>query len=55
MRIGQPVKLTPVSGKGVARRQALQQNADIIMAHIAALLPPEYHGFYAPQVSALQN
>jgi hypothetical protein len=32
---------------------ALQENADRVMASIAALLPPEYHGVYAGQGSAL--
>ena len=47
MRIGYPVRLPPVDGKGEARRASLQRNADLIMTHIAALLPPEYHGVYA--------
>jgi len=47
MRIGQPLRLTPVTGKGAARHEALQANADRIMLAIAALIPPEYHGVYA--------
>jgi 1-acyl-sn-glycerol-3-phosphate acyltransferase len=47
MRIGKPVRLPPVEGKGVARHQSLQANADMVMREIAALLPPEYHGVYA--------
>jgi len=47
MRIGKPFTLSPVVGKGAARRSLRQQNADLVMAHIAALLPPEYRGVYA--------
>jgi 1-acyl-sn-glycerol-3-phosphate acyltransferase len=46
MHIGKPLRLPPVEGKGTARHQALQENADRIMRAIAALLPPEYHGVY---------
>ena len=47
MRIGKPLHLPPVEGKGEARRAARQHNIDQIMLAIAALLPPEYHGVYA--------
>ncbi|MBC8506757.1 MAG: 1-acyl-sn-glycerol-3-phosphate acyltransferase [Anaerolineales bacterium] len=47
MSIGRPVNLPPVSGRGKARRQARQENADMVMAQIAALLPVEYRGIYA--------
>jgi len=33
--------------KGAARREARQQYADLVMSHIAGLLPPEYRGVYA--------
>jgi 1-acyl-sn-glycerol-3-phosphate acyltransferase len=46
MRIGKPLNLPPVDGKGVARRQALQANADQIMLAIAALVPLESRGIY---------
>lgn len=46
MRIGQPFRLTPITSKGEARRILRQKNADQIMLHIAALLPPEYQGVY---------
>ena len=53
MRIGQPLHLPSVEGKGVERREALQANADQIMQAIAALVPPEYQGVYQePEVSA---
>jgi 1-acyl-sn-glycerol-3-phosphate acyltransferase len=47
MRIGQPLRLPPVPGHGAERRAALQENTDLLMRHLAALLPPEYHGIYA--------
>jgi 1-acyl-sn-glycerol-3-phosphate acyltransferase len=47
MRIGRPVRLPPIEGKGEERRLARQRNADIIMIRIARLLPVEYHGVYA--------
>ena len=47
MRIGKPFALPPVEGKGAARREALQANADRIMLAIAGLIPPQYHGVYA--------
>ncbi len=50
MSIGRPVNLPPVTGRGKARRQARQENADMVMAQIAALLPPEYRGVYADHV-----
>lgn len=49
MRIGKPVCLSPVVGKGLARRKMRQEHTDRIMAHIAALLPEEYRGVYAGQ------
>jgi len=47
MTIGEPLYLPPIDGKGEARRLARQRNADLIMTHIAALLPFEYRGVYA--------
>lgn len=47
LRIGTPVHLPPISGKGETRRTARQENADLVMRYIAGLLPPEYHGYYA--------
>ncbi len=53
LRVGHPVQLPPVSGWGKERRQVLQANVDRIMAHIGALLPVEYHGFYTRQIAEL--
>jgi 1-acyl-sn-glycerol-3-phosphate acyltransferase len=46
MRIGKPIKLPLITGKGTARREARQRNADLVMQHIAALLPEDYRGVY---------
>lgn len=51
MRVGKPVQLPPVEGKGEARRQSRQRNVDLVMSQIAALLPDEYRGVYAGQES----
>jgi 1-acyl-sn-glycerol-3-phosphate acyltransferase len=47
MHIGPVLRLSPVSGKGKERREMRQQNADRVMASIAALIPPDYQGVYA--------
>ena len=47
LRIGKSFTLPPIQGRGEARREARQQNADLIMQHIAGLLPPEYRGVYS--------
>jgi 1-acyl-sn-glycerol-3-phosphate acyltransferase len=47
MRIGPPLQLPPVEGKGEARRASRQANADLVMYAIAQLLPEEYRGVYA--------
>ena len=49
MRIGEPFSLPPLEGRGTERRATRQRNADEIMRHIAALLPKEYQGVYAPE------
>ena len=47
MRIGKPFSLPRIEGSGAARRLARQHNADLVMQHIAGLLPPDYRGVYA--------
>jgi len=47
MRIGEKFELPPITGKGKTRRQSRQTNADLVMRHIADLLPEDYHGVYA--------
>ncbi len=46
IRIGKPVVLPPMMGKGDERREARQRNADLVMEQIAGLLPEEYRGVY---------
>lgn len=52
MIVGAPFHLPPVEGKGEMRRNSRQRNADMIMGHIAELLPHEYRGVYADHVSS---
>lgn len=47
LHIGAPLHLPPIDALSGNHRSARQQNADLVMAHIAALLPPEYRGVYA--------
>ena len=49
MRIGKPIIFPPMTQKGAERREARQENADLVMRYIAGLLPDEYHGVYAGQ------
>jgi 1-acyl-sn-glycerol-3-phosphate acyltransferase len=46
MRIGKPIHLPLVEGKGAARHASLQANADQIMLALASMMPPEYQGVY---------
>ena len=47
MRIGKPVHLPAITVKGPERHQARQRNADLVMRHLAGLLPEDYRGVYA--------
>jgi 1-acyl-sn-glycerol-3-phosphate acyltransferase len=47
MRIGKPIHLPPVEGKGERRRESRQRNTDLVMRMIAGLLPEGYRGVYA--------
>lgn len=47
MRIGKPLRLPMMNSLGLPRQEARQRNADLIMEHIAALLPEDYRGVYA--------
>jgi len=47
MRIGKPIVLPEIISKGTERHAARQQNADLVMNHLAGLLPEEYRGVYA--------
>lgn len=47
MRIGKPITLPLITTKGSAKHEARQQNADLVMSHLAGLLPEKYRGVYA--------
>ena len=46
MRIGKPITLPPIM-PGSDKHAARQRNADLVMSHLAGLLPEEYRGVYA--------
>ncbi|HEY5731072.1 MAG TPA: lysophospholipid acyltransferase family protein [Anaerolineales bacterium] len=50
MRIGKPIALPENTAKGKERHEARQSNADLVMCHLAGLLPEEYRGVYAESV-----
>jgi 1-acyl-sn-glycerol-3-phosphate acyltransferase len=54
MRIGKPFHLPLIEGalRGAARREARQRNSDLVMSHLAGLLPEEYRGVYAESAIA---
>jgi 1-acyl-sn-glycerol-3-phosphate acyltransferase len=52
MRIGKPLYLPPIDEQGAARREARQRNSDLVMSHLAGLLPQEYRGVYAESAIA---
>jgi 1-acyl-sn-glycerol-3-phosphate acyltransferase len=47
MRIGKPIHLPAVEGKGETRRASRQRNADLVMRYMAGLLPEDYRGVYS--------
>ncbi len=44
--VGEPFNVPHLEGKGEERRIMRQRNTDLIMAHLAALLPESYRGVY---------
>jgi len=54
MRIGEPLRLQKHSNDRGTRRDTRQQNVDLIMKHIARLVPAEYRGVYADYGDTLQ-
>ncbi len=46
-RVGSPLPVERVSGR--IDRRTMEELTERIMRRIAALLPPEYHGLYAPE------
>lgn len=55
MRVGESFRLPPLQGKGEARRAMRQRNADVVMAHIARLLPEGYRGVYGDYQEYLEG
>jgi 1-acyl-sn-glycerol-3-phosphate acyltransferase len=47
IRIGKPITLPDITAKGAGKHEARQDNADLVMRHVAGLLPEEYRGVYA--------
>ena len=47
MHIGKPITLPENDAKGKEKHEARQANADLVMRHLAGLLPEEYRGVYA--------
>ncbi|MCC6298987.1 MAG: 1-acyl-sn-glycerol-3-phosphate acyltransferase [Anaerolineales bacterium] len=47
MRVGKPIVLPAIETRGAERHELRQQNADLVMSHLAGLLPEEYGGVYA--------
>lgn len=52
MQIGQPFRLPKFDE--TLRSAGLRQNTDEVMCRIAAMLPPQYHGFYADHPRLLE-
>jgi 1-acyl-sn-glycerol-3-phosphate acyltransferase len=50
IRIGKPITLPDITAKGNEKHEARQNNADLVMRHLAGLLPEEYRGVYAGSV-----
>jgi 1-acyl-sn-glycerol-3-phosphate acyltransferase len=47
IRIGKPITLPEITARGAEKHAARQHNADLVMRHLAGLLPVEYRGVYA--------
>lgn len=47
MHIGKPIVLPENTAKGKDRHEVRQANADLVMRHLAGLLPEDYRGAYA--------
>ena len=50
IRIGKPITLPEITAKGAEKHEMRQSNADLVMRHLAGLLPEEYRGVYADSV-----
>lgn len=51
VRIGKQFHLPPLEGQGGARREARQRNSDLVLEHVAEMLPATYQGVYARNTS----
>lgn len=51
IRIGKLFSLPPLGGQGASRREARQRNSDLVLEHVAELLPAGYQGYYARNTS----
>ena len=47
MRIGKSITFPEINVKGAERHELRQQNTDLVMSHLAGLLPEVYRGEYA--------
>jgi len=47
MRIGKPITLPEITERGAEKHKARQRNADLVMNHLAGLLPADYRDVYA--------
>ena len=47
MRIGKPITFPENTAKGREKHEIRQANADLVMRHLAGMLPEEYRGVYA--------
>ena len=50
IHVGKPITLPDITAKGNEKHEARQNNADLVMRHLAGLLPEEYRGVYAGSV-----
>jgi 1-acyl-sn-glycerol-3-phosphate acyltransferase len=50
MHVGSPIMLPEITAKGKERHEARQANSDLVMRHLAGLLPEKYRGVYADSV-----
>lgn len=47
MHIGKPITFAPITTRGIDKHADRQRNTDLVMSHLAGLLPEEYRGVYA--------
>jgi 1-acyl-sn-glycerol-3-phosphate acyltransferase len=52
MRIGKPITLPSITTRGIEKHANRQKNADLVMSHLAGLLPEDYRGVYAESATS---